>query len=76
MRCGRITMGLVVSLFAALAWPTVGASADSPPLEGTAWSLTSLGGRMPPTEATATARFEGSRVQGTNGCNRYSAPVL
>jgi len=31
---------------------------------------------MPPTGATATAQFESSRVQGTNGCNRYSAPVV
>jgi heat shock protein HslJ len=76
MRCGRITTGLVVSLFAASGGPTIGASADSPPLDGTAWTLTSLGGRTPPTGTTATARFEGSRVQGTNGCNRYSAPVV
>lgn len=54
----------------------MGASADTPPLDGTAWTLTSLGGRAPPTKVTATARFEGSRVQGTNGCNRYSAPVV
>jgi heat shock protein HslJ len=76
MRCGRITTGLVVSLFAASGWPIIGASTDSPPLDGTAWTLTSLGGRTPPTGATATARFEGGRVQGTNGCNRYSAPVV
>jgi len=76
MRCRRITMGLVVSLLAASGWPTIGASADSPPLDGSAWILTSLGGRAPPTGVTATARFEGSRVQGTNGCNRYSAPVV
>ena len=71
MRCGRITIGLFVSLF-----PTIGASADAPPLDGTEWVLTTLGGRMPPAEATATARFNGNRVQGTNGCNRYSAPVV
>ena len=76
MRYGRITAGLVVSLLAASGWPTIGASTDSPPLDGTAWTLTSLGGRTPPTGATATARFEGSRVQGTNGCNRYTAPVV
>lgn len=76
MRYGRITTGFVVSLFAISGWPTIGASTDSPTLNGTAWTLTSLGGRTPPTGATATARFEGSRVQGTNGCNRYSAPVV
>jgi len=76
MRCRRITLGLVVSLFVASGWPTLGASADSPPLAGTAWILTSLGGRAPPTEASPSARFDGGRVQGTNGCNRYSAPVV
>ena len=75
MRCGRITMGLVVSLFAASGWPTTGISADSQPLDGTAWTLTSLGGRIPPAGATATARFDRGRVEGTNGCNRYTAPV-
>jgi heat shock protein HslJ len=69
-------MGLFVSLFAASGWPTIGVSAESPPLAGTAWILSSLGGRTPPAETTATARFEGGRVQGTNGCNRYTAPVV
>jgi len=68
-------MGLVASLLAC-GWPTIGASADSPPLDGTAWILTSLGGRITPIEATATAQFDSGRVQGTNGCNRYSAPVV
>lgn len=76
MRCTRITKGLVVSLLVASGWPTIAASAHSPPLKGTAWILSSLGARMPPTGGTATARFDGSRVQGTNGCNRYSAPVV
>jgi len=76
MRRGRFRMELIATLFAVCGWPTIGASADSPPLDGTGWLLTSLGGRAPPTEATATARFDGGRVQGTNGCNRYSAPVV
>ena len=75
MRCAWLTMGLVVSLSATSGWSTIVASPDSPPLDGTAWVLTSLGGRMPPSDATPTARFDGSRVQGTNGCNRYSAPI-
>lgn len=76
MRCRRIRAGLVVSLLAAAGWPTMGTSADSLPLEGTAWVLASLGGRTPPTEVTATAQFDAGRVSGTNGCNRYSAPVV
>jgi heat shock protein HslJ len=46
--------------------------ADSPPLDGTAWVLSSLDGRSLSGPA-ATARFEGGRVQGTDGCNRYSS---
>lgn len=46
--------------------------ADSPPLAGTAWVLSSLAGRSVSGPA-ATARFEGGRVQGTDGCNRYSS---
>jgi heat shock protein HslJ len=76
MKCRRIRIGLVMSLITASGWPTLGASADSPPLEGTAWTLSSLAGQTASTEATATARFDGGRVQGTNGCNRYSAPVV
>lgn len=76
MRCGPVITGLVVTVFAASGSPTISAAADSPSLDGSAWILTSLGARMPPTGATATAQFDASRVQGTNGCNRYSAPVV
>jgi len=48
------------------------APADSPPLDGSAWVLSSLAGRGVSGPA-ATARFEGGRVQGTDGCNRYSS---
>ena len=76
MRRRWITGAVVVSLLAVSGWPAMGESADSPPLQGTAWVLASLGGQTPPTEVTATARFDGSRVEGTNGCNRYNAPVV
>jgi heat shock protein HslJ len=48
-------------------------AADAPPLDGTAWRLSTLAGRTW-SGAPATASFEGGRVQGTDGCNRYSAP--
>ncbi|MBS0522587.1 MAG: META domain-containing protein, partial [Proteobacteria bacterium] len=48
------------------------ATADSPSLEGTAWVLTSLAGRNVSGPA-ATGRFENGRMQGTDGCNRYSS---
>lgn len=76
MRCGSGTVALAISLLAACGWPIVVASADALPLEQTAWTLSSLGGRTPPTGFAATARFDSGRVQGTNGCNRYSAPAI
>lgn len=47
---------------------------DGPPLDGSAWVLASLPGRSLVPDATPTARFEGGRVAGTDGCNRYSMP--
>ena len=50
------------------------AAGDAPELDGTAWVLSSLGGRPVAGDAAATARFEGGRVQGSDGCNRYTIP--
>lgn len=47
---------------------------DQPGLNGTVWVLSALPGQSLLPDATVTARFEGARVQGTDGCNRYSAP--
>jgi heat shock protein HslJ len=49
------------------------ATADSPSLDGTAWVLTSLAGHTA-TGPVVTGRFENGRVQGTDGCNRFSSP--
>ena len=76
MRCGRIAAGLLLSLFATSGSAATGASDNPPPLAGTSWVLTTLGGQTPPSHASATARFSADRVEGTNGCNRYSAPVV
>lgn len=47
---------------------------DPPDLNGTAWVLSALPGQTLQPGTPATARFEGGRVQGTDGCNRYTAP--
>jgi heat shock protein HslJ len=46
---------------------------DARPLNGTAWVLESLDGKAPLAGHAATLRFEGSRVAGSDGCNRYMA---
>jgi heat shock protein HslJ len=49
-------------------------AADGPPLEGTGWILSSLPGQALVPAGTVTLRFESGRVQGSDGCNRYTAP--
>ena len=46
--------------------------ADAPSLENTAWMLSTLPGQSLAAESPPTLRFEGGRVSGTDGCNRYS----
>jgi len=48
------------------------ATAESPSLDGTAWVLTSLAGR-PVTGPAVTGRFKNGRMQGTDGCNRFTS---
>jgi heat shock protein HslJ len=75
MRRREFTVALFAGLFVTLEHHGTADPADTPSLEGTAWILKSLGGRTPAVDATATLRFDRGRVQGTDGCNRYSAPV-
>jgi heat shock protein HslJ len=49
-------------------------AAKTPDLANTAWVLSSLPGHALKPDALPTARFEGGRVAGTDGCNRYTAP--
>lgn len=49
-------------------------SAEAPDLDRTAWVLASLPGQTLLADPVPTAQFEGGRVQGTDGCNRYFAP--
>jgi len=43
-------------------------------LNNTAWTLAELPGHAAPTYQPATLRFSEGRAQGTDGCNRYTAP--
>ena len=45
---------------------------DRPPLEGTSWVLVSLPGRSMVPDPPATLQFEGGRVSGSDGCNRFT----
>ncbi len=68
-------LGLCLSVAIGLAGCASTKSTTEPPsLEGSAWVLASLPGRTLDPDATSTARFEGGRVAGTDGCNRYSMP--
>ena len=70
---------LLVTLLALLpSAPQAAALAASPSpsrLEGTAWVLERLGERQPVGGTTITLRFEAGRVAGSDGCNRFGAPV-
>ena len=44
----------------------------TPALDGTNWVLTALPGRVMIAESFVTLRFEDGRVNGSDGCNRYS----
>jgi heat shock protein HslJ len=52
----------------------VTANSEAPSLDGTAWILSSLPGRTLVGRQPITLRFEGGRVAGSDGCNRYSGP--
>jgi heat shock protein HslJ len=54
---------------------TAMSTADSPAgLNGTAWVLSSLPAQALVPGTSVTARFEGGRIVGTDGCNRYTVP--
>ncbi len=42
-------------------------------LEGSSWVLESLGGQAPLESTVVTLNFEANRVNGTDGCNRFTA---
>lgn len=75
-------LGLAALLALAPSLAPAGAAAlaaASPPaaaqLDNTAWVVSLLEGRAPLSGTSLSLRFEGGRVAGSDGCNRYSAPV-
>jgi heat shock protein HslJ len=68
----RVT-GLLVLGAALASAGGVAAAPGGSPLDGTAWVLASLAGHPVPGSPTATLQFEGGRLSGTDGCNRFSA---
>lgn len=68
----RATITAALVLLAGCAVPD---AAETPSLNGTAWVLSSLTGRPAAPGAAPTARFDAGRIDGTDGCNRYAAPV-
>ena len=64
-----ITLSTLLSACAA-----VSPAADAPSLDGTAWVLSALTGRSLLRGSSVTLRFEAGRAEGTDGCNRYTAP--
>ena len=70
----RRAAALLVSVVLLSACAGMSPTAKTPDLDGTAWVLSSLPGHALQPDALPTARFEGGRVAGTDGCNRYTAP--
>jgi heat shock protein HslJ len=60
---------LAMSIGASGAVPPV---AENPSLDGTAWVVMELQGRMPVGKSAATLLFAQGRVSGSDGCNRYT----
>lgn len=46
-----------------------------PPLEGPRWRLTDLWGQAQPAGPAPTLWFDGTRVSGSDGCNRFTGPT-
>jgi heat shock protein HslJ len=63
-----------VAVLSCLAHGAIVAMAQAPALRDSAWVLSSLPGRTLVTGTSMTLRFEGDRVSGADGCNRYTAP--
>ena len=66
--------GMIGLLALGAAHASAGAVAAAPgedPLDGTAWVLVGLAGTTVPGSPTVTLQFEGGRLSGTDGCNRY-----
>lgn len=77
-RHGRSAGGRRAVLLATTALLTACATmtdmSTAPPLEGTQWRLTDLQGQARFDGPAPTLQFDGTRVSGSDGCNRYTGP--
>lgn len=71
---GCTTLAGLAALAALCGCTAVQPTAELPELAGTAWTLSTLPGHARVAGSVVTLRFEGGRVAGSDGCNRYAAP--
>jgi heat shock protein HslJ len=69
--CSRLALAGPVLAGLLSACASVSPAADQPPLDGTAWVLSSLSARALEPDTIVTLRFERGRAGGVDGCNRY-----
>ena len=65
---------VVLSLAFALLVPLSGLAAAQTPPVGSTWTLVELPGHALAGDRVPTLTLDGSRAQGSDGCNRYTAP--
>lgn len=65
-------IGLLAAAALAAACGTMPAAEQLPSLDGTAWVLENLTGRTLAEGQRPTLRFDGDRLSGSDGCNRFS----
>jgi heat shock protein HslJ len=71
--------GVLLLALALVAEPFGARAATAPddavaPLDGTSWTLSTLGERKPNGHERVRLEFKGDRLLGTDGCNRYGGP--
>jgi heat shock protein HslJ len=73
MRNGfRRRIGALAMVGLLTACGSMSTATESPPLDGTSWTLSELPGRSLVAGSPVTLRFAEGRVSGSDGCNRYS----
>lgn len=68
----RLALGALTGVLLLAGCASMRTTDSAPPLQNTAWVLTSLPGVELVPSAPATLRFEGGRALGSDGCNRFS----
>jgi heat shock protein HslJ len=68
----RIKIGMLILLVVTSAFSLTGCKTNNP-LQGTTWVLVGLNGLAALPDVSVTISFEGEKVGGTDGCNRYGS---